>query len=838
MPQAAYEKEVKTEMASKFTPSAQNALNRALYLARELGHTYIGTEHLLLGLLSENESVAAKLLGGRGVTLEKTRELVSQLAGTGEKSNVGPQDMTPRTKKIIETSSYEAMKLGQNYIGTEHLLLALIGESDCVGVKLLASQNVSVKDIHSDIMNFFKGFNEPGSFASSGDESAPASAARGTSGSTAGTSASLKDAPTLKQYGRDLCAMAKEGKLDPIIGRGEEMERVIQILSRRTKNNPCLIGEPGVGKTAVVEGLAQKIVDGDVPENLADKTVVTLDLSGMIAGAKYRGEFEERLKGVMGEVTKNPNIILFIDEIHTIIGAGAAEGAVDAANILKPALSRGELQVIGATTIEEYRRHIEKDAALERRFQSVNVGEPTPEEAVQILRGLRDKYEAHHKVKITDEAIDAAVKLSKRYINDRYLPDKAIDLIDEAASKLRISRFTAPPELKELEAKLNAASAAKEEAIKAQDFEKAAKLRDEEKSAKEELDAARENWKKENGGDDLSIGENEIAEIVEAWTKIPVRKLASEEGEKLLKLDELLKNRVIGQDEAVEAVARAIRRGRIGLKDPKRPMGSFIFLGPTGVGKTELSKALAELLFGDENQMIRIDMSEYMEKHSVSKLIGSPPGYVGYDEGGQLTEKIRRRPYSVVLFDEIEKAHPDVFNIMLQILEDGILTDSQGRKVDFKNTIIIMTSNVGASGIVEKAGTLGFGSQPSDNTDVRSKAMAALRSTFRPEFLNRIDEIIVFGKLTKDDIHRIASLMVGEVARRIEAMDVHITFSDEVIALMAEQGMDEVYGARPLRREIQRSIEDSFSTAMLEGSVARGDTVTAVLEDGKVVYRK
>jgi len=823
-------------MANKFTPTAQNALNRALYLARELGHTYIGTEHILLGLLSESESVAAKLLNGRGVTLERTKELVSELAGKGEKTNVGPQDMTPRTRKIIENSSYEAMKLGQNYIGTEHLLLALIGESECVGAQLIVQQDVQLKDVSGDVTNFIKGFNEPGSFAHD-EASSGQRTSQGSASGQASQSASLNNAPTLKQYGRDLCQLARDGKLDPIIGRGEEMDRVIQILSRRTKNNPCLIGEPGVGKTAVAEGLAQKIVAGDVPENLASKIVVTLDLSGMIAGAKYRGEFEERLKGVMGEVQKNPDIILFIDEIHTLIGAGAAEGAVDAANILKPALSRGELQVIGATTLEEYRKHIEKDAALERRFQSVTVGEPSPEEAVQILKGLREKYEAHHKVKITDEAIDAAVKLSARYINDRFLPDKAIDLIDEAASKLRISRFTAPPELKQLESKLNAVTSEKEEAIKAQDFERAAKLRDDEKTAREEFEAAKNKWKSENGGDDLAIGENEIADIVEAWTKIPVRKLASEEGEKLLHLDELLRQRVIGQDEATTAVARAIRRGRVGLKDPKRPMGSFIFLGPTGVGKTELSKALAQLLFGDENSMIRIDMSEYMEKHSTSKLIGSPPGYVGYDEGGQLTEKIRRHPYSVVLFDEIEKAHPDVFNIMLQILEDGILTDSQGRRVDFKNTIIIMTSNVGASRMLEKQQTLGFGSSAgADNTDVRSKAMAALRETFRPEFLNRIDEIIVFSRLGEDDIRRIASLMLGEVAKRIESLGVSISFSDEVVALMAKQGMDEVYGARPLRREIQRAIEDSFSTAMLEGRVKAGDSVSAVVEDGAVVY--
>ncbi|MDD6800065.1 MAG: ATP-dependent Clp protease ATP-binding subunit, partial [Firmicutes bacterium] len=651
---------------NKFTSSAQNALTNALYTAREMGHTYIGSEHLLLGLLSESGCVAAKILAARGITYDSTRELVAKTAGVGEPTNVGPNDMTPRTKRIIEVSAYEAMRLNQSYIGTEHILLALINENDCVGVKLITSQNVSVKDVYADISAFFNGMTEDIS-AGRTQFAEPSVQTQKTGAAKAGTA--LSSAPTLKQYGRDLTALAKEGKLDPIIGRDNETERIIQILSRRTKNNPCLIGEPGVGKTAVIEGLAQRIADGNVPETLTGKSVVTLDLSGMIAGAKYRGEFEERLKSVMNEVQKNPNIILFIDEFHTLIGAGAAEGAVDAANILKPALSRGEIQIIGATTISEYRKHIEKDAALERRFQSVMVGEPTPEETKQILLGLRDKYEAHHKVRITDEAIDAAIKLSRRFINDRYLPDKAIDLIDEAASKVRIKSCTTPPDLKALEEKVKKAASEKEEAIRSQDFERAAQLRDEEKNAKDSFEKAKNDWASRHTEEKLSIGASDIADIVTSWTGIPVKKLAEEESERLLHLDEILKKRIIGQDEAVSAVARCIRRGRIGLKDPKRPMGSFIFLGPTGVGKTELCRALADTLFGDENAMIRLDMSEYMEKHSVSKLIGSPPGYVGYDEGGQLTEKIRRRPYSVVLFDEIEKAHPDVFNILLQVLE-------------------------------------------------------------------------------------------------------------------------------------------------------------------------
>ncbi|MBE6643162.1 MAG: ATP-dependent Clp protease ATP-binding subunit [Ruminococcaceae bacterium] len=821
-------------MNSRFTQSAQNALNSALEYAREMGHTYIGSEHILLGLLSETDGVASKILTSRGAVFETIKETVKEISGEGKKTDVSAADMTPRTKKIIEASAYQAMRLGQNYIGTEHLLLGLIAESDCVAVRILASKNVNLNEVATDLVNYVKGVDD-GVF-----EDSPTSPKNVGDLRKGENKSKLKDAPTLKQYGRDLTAMAREGKLDPIIGRDTETQRVIQILSRRTKNNPCLIGEPGVGKTAVAEGLAQKIVEGNVPETLAGKILVTLDISGMIAGAKYRGEFEERLKNVMAEVAKNPNIILFIDEIHTIIGAGAAEGAVDAANILKPALARGEMQVIGATTLEEYRKHIEKDSALERRFQSVTVGEPTKEEAILILKGLRDKYESHHKVKITDESIEAAVNLSTRYINDRYLPDKAIDLIDEAASKIRINNFTKPDDLKELEEELKNVSSEKEEAIKAQDFEKAAVIRDKEKELKSKYDEAKKAWTEKTGGETLSVTKEDIADIVTLWTGIPVKKLADEESEKLLNLESILKDRIIGQDVAVSAVARAIKRGRMGLKDPKRPMGSFLFLGPTGVGKTELTKALADILFGDPNAMIRIDMSEYMEKHSVSKLIGSPPGYVGYDEGGQLTEKIRRKPYSVVLFDEIEKAHPDVFNMLLQVLEDGILTDSQGRRVDFKNTVIIMTSNVGASALETKR-SMGFAS--SDDTvkekeDIKTLLMSHLKETFRPEFINRIDEIVIFNKLTQPDIEKISNIMLDEVGKRIETLGVKVKFDESVTKLVSKEGFDPSFGARPLRRTIQRLIEDSFSTEMLEGKFTSGDNVSIKAKDGEIVYEK
>ncbi|MCD8003019.1 MAG: ATP-dependent Clp protease ATP-binding subunit, partial [Clostridia bacterium] len=773
------------------------------------------------------------LLSARGAELNSILGVVELMSGTGEKSVRSANDMTPRTKKIIQNSALTAANCGHGYIGTEHLLYALLIESSCVALRVLESTGVSIDALRGDVESFLSGSGAPGGeFAEAG---------AGVSGINRQGSSSIKNAPTLSSYGRDLCAMARDGKLDPIIGRRSETERVIQILSRRTKNNPCLIGEPGVGKTAVVEGLAQKIVDGEVPENLRGKTIVTLDVSGMVAGAKYRGEFEERIKNVMSEVRKNPDIILFIDEIHTIIGAGAAEGAIDAANILKPALARGELQVIGATTIEEYRRHIEHDAALERRFQSVLVGEPTEDEAIQILFGLRDKYEAHHKLKISDEAITAAVKLSSRYINDRYLPDKAIDLVDEAASRLRIMNATPTAEISKLEDELKAASKEKEEAVRAQDFEGAAKCRDREHEIKEKYDAEVEKWKKENDGHSLVVGEDEIANIVTQWTGIPVSRLAEEENERLLHLEELLHERVIGQDAAVSAVARAIRRGRMGLKDPTRPVGSFIFLGPTGVGKTELSKALADVMFGSENSMIRIDMSEYMESHSTSKLIGSPPGYVGYDEGGQLTEKIRRHPYSVVLFDEIEKAHPDVFNILLQILDDGILTDAQGRRVDFKNAIIIMTSNVGAEGITSPAKHLGFtaATDPAADYDsMRAYVTDSLKHTFKPEFLNRVDEIIVFDKLGEDSVRRIADMMLARVKKRIEEQGIRVDFGDDVVSLVVKEGFDEAYGARPIHRAVVRLVEDTFSEAMLEGGFKSGDRISAHVENGKTVYEK
>ena len=805
----------------RFTQKAQNVLNRALSCAREMGHTYIGSEHLLLGLIYEEDSVASKLLTEKGVTPEKIKSAVEGFAGVGTMSDVSAADMTPRTKHIIENSATEALRMGQSYIGTEHLLLALLAESDCVAVKLLKECGFTAGDIKSEIQNYSGARREGGESQKQSEEK------------------KKSNTPTLSQHGRDLSALAKDGKIDPIIGRDTETERVIQILSRRTKNNPCLIGEPGVGKTAVVEGLAQRIAEGNVPESLKDKRIITLDIPGMIAGAKYRGEFEERMKNVMDEVIKNPEIILFIDEIHTLIGAGAAEGAVDAANILKPALARGEMQIIGATTISEYRKHIEKDAALERRFQSVMVGEPTAEEAILILKGLRDKYEAHHKVKISDGAIEAAVNLSVRYIADRFLPDKAIDLIDEAASRLRISTHTSPPDLRELEEKLKKLSLEKEEAINGQDFEGAAKIRDEEKSLKASLEQAKKDWEDSKNSVSLEVDESSIADIVTQWTGIPVSRLLESEGERLLRLEDELKARIIGQDSAVEAVARAIRRGRMGLKDPKRPIGSFIFLGPTGVGKTELTKALANLMFGDDNAMIRLDMSEYMEKHSVSKLIGSPPGYVGFEEGGQLTEKIRRKPYSVVLFDEIEKAHPDVFNIMLQVLDDGVLTDSQGRKVDFKNTVIIMTSNVGAS-TLSAPRSLGFSEVKEDNDKKAADArvMGALKATFRPEFINRIDDIIIFNKLDSNGIEQIASLMLTEVSKRILELGITVEFDKSVVEYVSREGFDPEYGARPLRRTIVRKIEDSFSTEMLEGKFKSGDKVIAVCEDDKIIYKK
>lgn len=818
-------------MPDRFTDNAEKALGAAYTAARKLGHTSVGSEHLLLGLLSRSNSIAAKLLDKHGITFDGMRDLVIKACGVGDETEENI-DMSPRAKRILQNSSTEAVSTSQNYIGTEHILMAILHEGDCLAVKLLEKEGVDLEELYAQTSTVACGFEPSGMQAPQSSEKNASAGKKAQKGKTS--------TPTLDSYGNDLTEAARTGKLDPVIGREPEMERVIQILSRRTKNNPCLIGEPGVGKTAVAEGLASKIVSGEVPDTIKNKRVVTLDLSGMLAGAKYRGEFEERIKNVMSEVKAAGDVILFIDEIHTLIGAGSAEGAIDAANILKPALSRGEIQVIGATTISEYRKYIEKDAALERRFQSVNVGEPSKEEAVLILNGLKDKYEAHHKVKITDGAIKAAVELSSRYIADRFLPDKAIDLIDEAASKKRIAEITSPSDLRAIEEELKRLGAEKSEAVRTQEFEKAADIRNREKELKEKLEAEKKAWEEKKSSSCPEITEGDIAETVTGWTGIPVAKLCEEESVKLLKLDEILKNRVIGQDEAVSVISRAVRRGRTGLKDPKRPQGSFIFCGPTGVGKTELSKALAEAIFGDENAMIRFDMSEYMEKHSVSKLIGSPPGYVGYDEAGQLTEKIRRKPYSVVLFDEIEKAHPDVFNILLQILEDGILTDSHGRRVDFRNSVIIMTSNLGHSQEQEPK-RLGFVTEEDKTAehDRRSaKVMEALKGYFRPEFLNRVDEIVVFRKLSDEDIEKIASLMLGEIRRRIEALGIDITFDDEVVKLLSKEGFDDTYGARPLRRAIQRKIEDSFSVELLEGKVQKGDKIIATLSEGKIVYQK
>ncbi|MHC1694479.1 MAG: ATP-dependent Clp protease ATP-binding subunit [Eubacteriales bacterium] len=817
-----------------FTQTAQNALNIALAAARNMGHTYVGSEHILFGLASEKNGVASKILDSRGVNPEKIKQGIAEYSGIGEKNSTGAADLTPRSKRIIEYSWNEALSLGHNYIGTEHILLALIKERGSVADKILTDLGINVGLLNNDIIMFFTS----SEYMSTQSDQQPAGAGVFQSGATP-TGKAGGQTPALNQYGKDLTEAAKQNKIDPIIGRDNEMERVIQILSRRTKNNPCLIGEPGVGKTAVVEGLAQRIIDGRVPENLTGKRLITLDISAMVAGAKYRGEFEERMKNIMEEIKRSPNIIIFIDEIHTIVGAGAAEGAVDAANILKPALSRGEIQIIGATTLGEYRKHIEKDAALERRFQSVMVGEPTEDETIMIIEGLRDKYEAHHKVKITDEAIKAAVGMSKRYINDRFLPDKAIDLIDEASSKKRIGAMSLPPDLVELEEKVKRLSSEKEEAIRGQEFERAARIRDEEKKSREELESFHKNAKDKSDKAQLSINAGDIADIVTSWTGIPVRQMESEEVKKLQNLEQILKEQIIGQDEAVSAVAKAIKRSRVGLKDPRRPTGSFIFLGPTGVGKTELSKALARVLFGDESAIIRVDMSEYMEKHSVSKLIGSPPGYVGYDEAGQLTEKVRRRPYSIVLFDEIEKAHPDVFNILLQILEDGNLTDAHGRKVDFKNTVVIMTSNVGAGSIVEPK-TLGFSADSAKNDTAKQNEgiMSALKLTFRPEFLNRLDEIIIFRKLTEESIKRITVNMLKEIQKRIEGMNIQISFDEQTVEFLAKEGFDPVYGARPLRRAIQRKLEDGFSTVMLEGIFKPGDHVVSYVENGEIKYRK
>lgn len=809
-----------------FTEKANKALNLAIESAEEMRHNYVGTEHILYGLVKEGSGVAATALNECGVTEDALREKLESINGTMSLVELTPDDFTPRTKRVLRAAVIISSKTGYTYVGTEHLLLAILSESDSYAVAFLEELGVSVERLAQAVSKGMQGGAEEG-FGGFENESAP-------NGSQKGGSA-------LDKFGRDLTQAAKNGEIDPVIGREKEIQRVIQILSRRTKNNPVLIGEPGVGKTAVAEGLALEIAKGNVPEILKDKRVVSLDLTGMVAGAKYRGDFEERIKAAIDEVKKSKNTILFIDELHTIVGAGAAEGSADAANILKPSLARGDFQVIGATTLNEYRKYIEKDAALERRFQPVKVGEPTPEQAVQILKGLRDSYEAHHKVKITDEAINAAVTLSSRYIADRYLPDKAIDLIDEGASKVRLASLTSPDNVKELEDEIADYEKEKASAINEQDFERAARLRDEQKELQTKLDDAKKKWQEQQKGNSGEVTADDIAKIVSEWTGIPVVQLTKEESERLLNMENVLHERVIGQSEAVTAIAKAIRRGRVGLKDPKRPVGSFIFLGPTGVGKTELCKALAEAMFGDENAMLRLDMSEYMEKHTVSKLIGSPPGYVGFEEGGQLTEKVRRKPYSVVLFDEIEKAHPDVFNMLLQILEDGRLTDSQGRTVDFKNTIIIMTSNVGARLITEKQSSLGFNSEnenaeESEKKDIKKLVTGELRKVFRPEFLNRVDDIIVFNKLNKDEIKQIAVKMLKTLENRLDKMNIKISFTDNAISEIADKGFDENYGARPLRRAIQNEIEDPLSEQMLEGKVKDGAVVTCDFADGQFTF--
>ena len=813
-------------MVYKFTKRAEKALEYAGDLAQGFGHNYIGTEHILYGLVKEGSGVASQVLNMQKITAENVVEEIEVLIGKGDKSqNRGEIGFTPRSKRVIENAFLEARKLGSEFIGTEHLLIGIMREGDSVAVRIMMDLNANPQKLYNEIVKVINEDENAGA-----NDKQPKGKARG----------SYNQTPTLNQYGTDLTKKATEGKLDPVIGRKDEIQRVIQILSRRTKNNPCLIGEPGVGKTAVAEGLAEKIIAEDVPEMLKNKRVVSLDIASMVAGAKYRGDFEERIKKCLEEVKKAGDVILFIDEVHTIVGAGSAEGAVDAANILKPLLARGEVQVIGATTLNEYRKYIEKDSALERRFSPVTVGEPTNEETIEILKGIRDRYEAHHNVKITDEAIKAAVELSTRYINDRFLPDKAIDLVDEAASRVKMRTYTQPDTLKKLEEEISAMNKEKDDAIKVQDFEKAAGLRDKINVEKEKLQKEKEKWESKNTKSITTLTEEDIAEVVASWTGVPVKKLTQTENEKLRNLEQTLHQRVIGQNEAVDAVAKAIRRGRVGLKDPNRPIGSFLFLGPTGVGKTELSKALAESLFGNEDAMIRIDMSEYMEGHSVSKLIGSPPGYVGFDEGGQLTEKIRRKPYSVILFDEIEKAHPDVMNMLLQILDDGRLTDAQGRTVNFKNTVIIMTSNIGARLITDKT-TLGFSAKDKKDESqkeyetIKKDVMGELKKQFRPEFINRIDEIIVFHKLNDEDIKQIIDIMLNQVTKRMKAKDIELEIDNSVKELIAKKGVDTNYGARPLKRAIQNILEDKIAEEILDGNIKPNKKAVIKAEDDKIV---
>ena len=806
----------------RFTPRGENVLRLAQEAAGDLGHGYVGCEHLLLALLRDGGGIAYRALTEAGLSERMVNDLIVRAIGRGMSGGDPEQGLTPRARSAVELAVNEANRALSPFIDSEHILLGLLRDGSNMAVRILATAGVDPRRLYNNVRRIVS-------------ETSRAAASAG--GMKAAREEKNKG---LAEFTRDLTAMARDGKLDPVIGRDQEIQRAVQILSRRTKNNPVLIGEPGVGKTAIAEGLAQKIVTADVPEELLDKRVLSLDLSGMVAGTKYRGEFEERIKGVIGEIVKDGNIILFIDELHTIVGAGSAEGAVDAANIIKPALGRGELRVIGATTLAEYRKHIEKDAALERRFQPVTVGEPTPEESVRILKGLRPRYEAHHKLTITDEAVEAAVTLSRRYINDRFLPDKAIDLMDEAASRVRMEAQAPSPELKAIEEKINALHREKSDAIAAQDYEKAAQLRDIELNYREQAEQEREKRKKAAGEKRGTVTEEDVANVVAGWTGVPVTRLTEDENERLLNLEKTLHERVVGQDEAVGAVARAIRRGRVGIKDPKRPIGSFLFLGPTGVGKTELCKTLAEAMFGDESAMVRIDMSEYMERHTVSRLVGSPPGYVGYDEGGQLTEKVRRKPYSVVLFDEIEKAHEDVWNILLQILEDGVVTDSQGRRVDFKNTVIVMTSNVGAKSITSRGGTLGFAhggdasAAEGGDEKVREAVLEELRRTFKPEFLNRIDETVVFRRLTEDDIAEIARRMLANTEKRVAELGITLGADDDAVKKLAKTGFDPLYGARPLRRVIQSEVEDAVAERMLEGKLKNGDHATVTVEDDKL----
>ena len=804
-----------------FTQKANEALNLAISSAELMGHTYIGSEHILLGILKGGSGVASTILVKNNITAEKIEDLIVKTIGKGNVTNLSPDYFTQRAKKAIEVATNGAFNLNKKQVGTEHLLIGILSENDNYAIRFINKLGVDVAFLTSAALNAAGVSNEY----------------NGNSNYENKNENKNSKTPTLEKFGRDLTEAAKNGKIDPVIGRSDEIERVIQILCRRQKNNPCLIGEPGVGKTAIAEGLALKISQNDVPEILLNKRVVSLDLTGMVAGTKYRGDFEERIKAVIEEVIKNQDVILFIDEIHNIVGAGSAEGSTDAANILKPSLARGEMQVIGATTLNEYRKYIEKDSALERRFQPVNVGEPGTEDSILILKGLIQKYEQHHSVKFTEQAIKAAVELSARYITDRYLPDKAIDLIDEAGSKVRLKNSVAPQDIKNLEAQIADISKQKEAAINSQDFELSANLRDRERELNLKLNQNRTEWKGETANG--VVDAEDIANIVSAWSGVPVTQLTESESQRLLNLENVLHGRIVGQNEAVKAVSKAIRRGRVGLKDPNRPIGSFIFLGPTGVGKTELCKALAEAMFGNESAIIRLDMSEYMEKHTVSRLIGSPPGYIGFEEGGQLTEQVRKKPYSVVLFDEIEKAHPDVFNILLQILDDGILTDSAGRKVDFKNTVIIMTSNIGARLITEKKQTFGFGVEQDNNTDydnIKSLVIAELKKTFRPEFLNRIDDTIVFHKLNTEQITTIAKNMLENLAKKLKNLGVKAEFKESAVSAVANEGYDAVYGARPLRRAIQNNIEDKLSELMLEGTIKKGDSVTCCYQNGQYVF--